>query len=83
MTTLVIAAIALIAIAVLILNRKPIESDTLDRARKEMVRMAYELYCDGKISVDWFNSFEQRVNQSAGISDLAHREIELSLVRDR
>lgn len=83
MTTGIIVVIALIAVAILILRRKPIESDTLDRARKEMVRMAYELYIDSKISVDWFKSFEQRVNESTGINDLAQREIELSLVRDR
>ena len=83
MTTGIIVVIALIAIVILVLRRKPIESDTLDRARVEMVRMAYELYCDGKISVDWFKQFEQRVNQSAGIQELAHREVELSLVREK
>lgn len=79
----IIVVIALIAVAFLILRRKPIESDTLDRARKQMVQMAYEMHLSSKVSSEWFIEFEKRVNQSAGIQDLAHRELELSLVREK
>lgn len=79
----IIVVIALIAVAFLILRRKPIESDTLDRARKQMVQMAYELHLCNKISSEWFLEFEQKVNQSIGIDDLVHREKELSLVREK